>query len=756
MNIQILNHDVLLSLKRRDAFSDITLVAPSAEKTEFKLHKIVLSASSKYFEDHLAKNPTDDKIILPIPAIPDNNKTTSQAPVYRSIFDAVYSNKSIREIINNGLSADNCFLYYSIADSLQFVPLKNAISEYIAMNVLNPSNLSSLLTESTKLEIPEVQDKCMTSLLQDFGRVINSKEQSDRLLRLPFQEFYTIITSDAMSVDSEDSIFDLVIKYIEMRETAPLIPADDSKLPDPLKTPTEDPEAPTKDAPPVEPPKPADPESKPPEDLIPVLPMITDQLDFAKKAEEKMRISPLTVEQKKKLLLGLRFKFISHEKIMRESKHPLLVDFRDILLEGLSAKLKNFEPNSLIYSINTKPRDHYTSLAMSSVFNHASQMQNPDQFQPQKSPQSQSNNKANNNHFSNIAKHANKLSNSNGSQPRIDPPPHVRLNQPPHERIDPPPHVRLNNEYERISGIPQGSDSKLPPGFMDNFQQDNRQFPGAGNPYADFEKKYRNEVVSNAQRHEQGPNPSRLGQSHTANEIALYSSNHSKQGFGAAHNTDTDSAYGDSSSELAFNYKYDFDENGALYFLGTLGKTTDYTNPYSLSLVKVFFSSMGKGSYEDFVGRSLVNCRTLNEPNAFMGIDLGQERYIIPSCYTIRNRDSSRHIMMNWLFEGSIDFKTWFILDKRIHKIEDPSYNKLMEKERQMIDRRGATSTWAVDQNYLKGASRSIVMQSKAFHGFRFFRIKQISKNSSGADNLALSGFEIYGIAKGANWKLFS
>ena len=60
---------------------------------------------------------------------------------------------------------------------------------------------------------------------------------------------------------------------------------------------------------------------------------------------------------------------------------------------------------------------------------------------------------------------------------------------------------------------------------------------------------------------------------------------------------------------------------------------------------------MGRGSYEDFVGRALVNCRTLNEPNAFMGIDFGLDRYLMPSCYTIRNRDSTRHVLLNWVFE---------------------------------------------------------------------------------------------------------
>ena len=62
-------------------------------------------------------------------------------------------------------------------------------------------------------------------------------------------------------------------------------------------------------------------------------------LDFAKMAETMMALVPLNEDQKKGLLLSLRFKFISHEKLMKEAKNPLLEKFRDILMEGLSAKL---------------------------------------------------------------------------------------------------------------------------------------------------------------------------------------------------------------------------------------------------------------------------------------------------------------------------------------------------------------------------------------------------------------------------------
>lgn len=75
-----------------------------------------------------------------------------------------------------------------------------------------------------------------------------------------------------------------------------------------------------------------------------------------------------------------------------------------------------------------------------------------------------------------------------------------------------------------------------------------------------------------------------------------------------------------------------------------------------------------------------------------------------------------------------------------------------MERERNMLMKRGATTTWSIDQNYLKLAARSINSQTTDFTGFRYFRIKQISKNSSGGDNLALSGFEIYGLGFGEGW----
>jgi hypothetical protein len=97
--------------------------------------------------------------------------------------------------------------------------------------------------------------------------------------------------------------------------------------------------------------------------------------------------------------------------------------------------------------------------------------------------------------------------------------------------------------------------------------------------------------------------------------------------------------------------------------------------------------------------------------------------------------NKNRHVLYNWQFEASLDKKKWVILDKRIHFTSDPAVNAELEEDRKLLRRKGAISSWGVDS--------SKVIENP--NGFRYFRIVQIGKNSSGSDNLALSGIELYG-----------
>ena len=116
-----------------------------------------------------------------------------------------------------------------------------------------------------------------------------------------------------------------------------------------------------------------------------------------------------------------------------------------------------------------------------------------------------------------------------------------------------------------------------------------------------------------------------------------------------------------------FRYEYDFDENGALFFLGSSGRRKIWQNPHSTAQVQAFASSVGAGKIEDFVGRTVSNCRTHNEPYSFYGVDLGKDRTLCPTIYTLRNRNSTTHVLMNWTFEASNDKVNWFELDRRTH-----------------------------------------------------------------------------------------
>jgi len=193
---------------------------------------------------------------------------------------------------------------------------------------------------------------------------------------------------------------------------------------------------------------------------------------------------------------------------------------------------------------------------------------------------------------------------------------------------------------------------------------------------------------------------------------------------------------------IEFTYEYDFDENGVLYYLGTLGKSNTYKNPHDIGQIKVFASSLGRGRLADFVGREVVNLRSLNEPFSFFGVDLGEDRTLVPNSYSIWNRNSSSHVMLGWQLEASNDRVNFNVIDTRIFISSDPKINNDMEKERNLLKIPGCTSTWGIDHQ----------LSINFPNGFRFFILKQIIKNSSGAYNMALSGFELYGKGLGKRW----
>lgn len=172
----------------------------------------------------------------------------------------------------------------------------------------------------------------------------------------------------------------------------------------------------------------------------------------------------------------------------------------------------------------------------------------------------------------------------------------------------------------------------------------------------------------------------------------------------------------------------DFDEGGALYWLGTVGKTQTWRNPMSLGHVLALASGVGFGKLEDVVGRKAVNLRSANATGSFFGVDLRGERKLILQGYCLRNRDSTSHVLTSWIMQGSLDGQAWQTLEAR--------------EDRSSLRRAGATAYFQVLPDASDAASRP----------YRCFRVQQVGPNSSGSNNLVLSGLELYGWAVAGTW----
>ena len=421
--------------------------------------------------------------------------------------------------------------------------------------------------------------------------------------------------------------------------------------------------------------------------------------------EKNSKKKKLTKEEEKALVYCIRFSFLSHADLISLSNDPIMNDYKDLVLQGLSARLNTYEnTDEQKPLINLTPR-HYLrgqqasninqNISKNNMYNNENMNQNYDQNQMVKSvgnfgEQNQYNKQYNNPqrnyaqtyqnrspYYNDTNINSNNMNNNNFSESRSYYEENNNYNNSRQMRSDIMNIDDINSKKKKLAMMIKSSTSPYPP-------QDPRISE-------DF---FRNQLIMSV------PKP-------------------------------------------IFKYTYDFDENGALYYLGTRGKRHQYRNPHEINMVKAFASSITKGQVSDFVGRNLVNLRTENEENSFFGVDLGKNRTLVPTAYSLRNRNSSSHVMLCWNLEASNDKINFEILDTRIFSnVNNPQIHQKLEKERNLLREPGCTSTW--------GISRKI--KERFPEGFRYFLIKQIDKNSNGSYNLAISGFELYGEGKGKGW----
>ena len=414
------------------------------------------------------------------------------------------------------------------------------------------------------------------------------------------------------------------------------------------------------------------------------------------------------------LVLCIRFSYLSHADLIALTNEPIMENFKDLILQGLSARLDTYEnTNEKKTIINLTPR-HYLrgQQASNNKINQIILNKNNYNDENNNDNNDDNNNDINNNNNQNQNfKSARNIGKSNQFNKFNDP----------RNFAHSQPIIQKNNNFNENSN---------------NFIKDEIEFPSYDE---------NNNIMNNSNSNYLEPDILNIDEINSKKKKIGIMGKSSPGPYPPQDPRISQNFYRSQKVNYypIFKYTYDFDENGALYYLGTKGKRRQYRNPHELNIVTAFASSLSKGKVSDFVGRNLVNLRTENEENSFFGVDLGENRTLVPMAYSIRNRNSSTHVMLCWNLEASNDKINFEILDTRIFSNpENPQIHQKLERERNLLKEPGCTSTWGISKK----------VRENFPDGFRYFLIKQIDKNSNGSYNLTNSGFELYGEGKGSGW----
>ncbi|XP_044179727.1 E3 ubiquitin-protein ligase hecd-1-like [Acropora millepora] len=177
------------------------------------------------------------------------------------------------------------------------------------------------------------------------------------------------------------------------------------------------------------------------------------------------------------------------------------------------------------------------------------------------------------------------------------------------------------------------------------------------------------------------------------------------------------------------NYEKDFDTNGIVYALVRNSGRPDSTQ-ISITATR---SSDGEGKAIDVlehrVDREIVS-GTMAEKESWWCVDLTENYALYLTHYTLRHglKTSFSHLL-NWQLQGSHDGQSWETLrthdNDRGLKGKDPY----------------CTCTWAIG-----GKKPGEIIGDRWKKAFRYFRIFQTGKHSSGRFGIFLSGIELYGV----------
>ena len=680
------------------------------------------------------QNKDQNKIIINFPEIISSSfGGGNKKNCLEKILKYCYSNQNFKSI-ESDINQYNIFTLLEMSHSLGIKSLKLNLENKIIKKYLGKDNATKLALESKIFDLKKLNKEAINYITENFKEV---KIFKNDIIDLDFESFKNLMNSDKINIFSEKDISEFILDYIKSRRDLPEEEKEKLELKETQINSNEnnnknddinqenreninnEEEKKEKNE------KKKDEEKK--EDEIKENDANEKWKKYLYELKDSIKRKKLSKEQEKELIMCIRFAYIPHNELVKLTNEPMMSDFKDILLQALSLKLNSYEENQnneieTKNIFNSNPRICFQKIEKSinpqnnydNIMNINQSMPNPNinNIYPKTSfnYNNDPNNRMYRSDFYNIKR------NNNYNEKINEEEYHYNNN----DNID-----NYNDYNDEDYNENNNSSSEDHSNNSDNLKAD----------YFNINYQKEKEKINRYQKMLKSESPNR---NKNSQEINLSKSISSEE-----ENKSKNININKRKYNTKFKYKSDFDHNGALYYLGTQGLTKKYENPHKLKLIKAFGSSLLSGNFYDFVGRKFTNLSTENEENSFFGIDLGPERYLKPTSYSIKNRDSDTNVLLCWNFQGSNDKINFEILDKRIFMSEkDEKLNDKTRKCRHMLKKPRTTSTW--------GISKSI--REKYPNGFRYFLLKQIGKNSSKNYNLAISGFELYGEALGSGW----
>ena len=377
----------------KDYLSDSIL---KFEQSEIPFHKIIISSASDFFFEYFKtlKNPYEKiEVILPEYIKSSLGTDINKKQILENIFNYCYHNQDIKSIEEN-ITKNNCFNYVEMAHCLQIKSLKENLENIIIKNFLNEDTVIKLCEESVLFEMDEVHKYCKENIIKNLGKIKNIKKE---ITRLNYDTFKDIISSDEIDAENKKQIFDLVIEYIKFQREIPeeikeninnidkkvdnlnLEVKKERKENNENKEQNEEnkeinEENKENQIENVENQKNEENniniEEKKDENLVEKIKEIKENNEndpyniWKKHLEEikkKLIKKRLTQEEERDLISCIRLSFLSHSDLMLLNNEPLMDNFKDLIMQGLSARLdtyENAEEKNMI--INLKPRNYLT------------------------------------------------------------------------------------------------------------------------------------------------------------------------------------------------------------------------------------------------------------------------------------------------------------------------------------------------------------------------------------------------------------